>query len=229
MTPAAGTTSNPPELEAAASTADAVVYGTLASRDATTRDAVRTAAAAARQRVVDINWPPFMGDAVVASAARRRLLKLNDDELAPVAAALTRAAPSAAASPAAAAADAASAAPDDAVAVADAAAALGDTGATTVIVTRGENGAVVSSGGSAWACGGFVAPARPTRSAPATASSPRSWSSCCAARRRTRRSAACRLGAFVAGRPGATPEHEVATIASLSPCAWGVDECVLEL
>ena len=45
----------------------------------------------------------------------------------------------------------------------------------------------------------------------------------------SRLEAACRLGAFVAGRPGATPEHEVATIASLSPCAWGVDECVLEL
>ena len=104
------------ELEAAASTADAVVYGTLASRDASTRDA---AAAAAKQRAVDINLrPPFIDDAIVATTASSAdVLKLNDDELAPVAAALTRAAPSAAASAAAVAADAASAAPDDAAAV----------------------------------------------------------------------------------------------------------------
>ena len=221
------------ELEAAASTADAVVYGTLASRDASTRDAVRAAAAAAKQRVVDINLrPPFIDDAIVAMTAQTAdVLKLNDDELAPVAAALTRAAPSDAASAAAVAADAASAAPDDAAAVADAAAALGEaTGATTVIVTRGENGAVVSSGGSAWACGGFVAPAKAD-----TVGAGDSFLAAFlvellrGAAPDAALEAACRLGAFVAGRPGATPEHEVATIASLSPCAWGVDECVLEL
>ena len=82
----------------------------------------------------------------------------------------------------------------------------------------------MSSGGSAWACGGFVAPAKAD-----TVGAGDSFLAAFlvellrGAAPDAALEAACRLGAFVAGRPGATPEHEVAD-REPEP-GWGVDEC----
>ena len=72
---------------AAAKSADALVFGSLGMRAEGSRAAIRAAAAAASFAVCDINLrPPFVEAAVVADAARSAdLLKLNDEELVPLA------------------------------------------------------------------------------------------------------------------------------------------------
>ena len=83
-----------PALTAAAASADAMVYGTLAQRAPGSRAAVRAAAASSPLRVCDVNIrPPYISDELLASAVLApapHLLKLNEDELAPLAAALAR-------------------------------------------------------------------------------------------------------------------------------------------
>jgi len=152
---------------AAAKSADALVFGSLGMRAEGSRAAIRAAAAAASFAVCDINLrPPFVEAAVVADAARSAdLLKLNDEELVPLASMLletTEAGPSrelaAAALAAAQAAERAAAAPNTAPstdgevggdeatrAVARAAASIGAAlrRASSVVVTRGARGAVL--------------------------------------------------------------------------------------
>ena len=72
---------------AAAKSADALVFGSLGMRAEGSRAAIQAAAAAASFVVCDINLrPPFIDAAVVADAARSAdLLKLNDEELVPLA------------------------------------------------------------------------------------------------------------------------------------------------
>ena len=72
---------------AAAKSADALVFGSLGMRAEGSRAAIQAAAAAASFAVCDINLrPPFIDAAVVADAARSAdLLKLNDEELVPLA------------------------------------------------------------------------------------------------------------------------------------------------
>ena len=84
---------NVPEdgLAAAAAAADAVVFGTLAQRSGVTRAAVQAACKAARFPVLDVNLrPPYDSAELVGSAVAGgvSLLKLNDEELVPVADAL---------------------------------------------------------------------------------------------------------------------------------------------
>jgi sugar/nucleoside kinase (ribokinase family) len=152
---------------AAAKSADALVFGSLGMRAEGSRAAIRAAAAAASFAVCDINLrPPFIEAAVVADAARSAdLLKLNDEELVPLASMLletTEAGPNrelaAAALAAAQAAERAAAAPNTAPstdgevggdeatrAVARAAASIGAAlrRASSVVVTRGARGAVL--------------------------------------------------------------------------------------
>jgi sugar/nucleoside kinase (ribokinase family) len=152
---------------AAAKSADALVFGSLGMRAEGSRAAIRAAAAAASFAVCDINLrQPFVEAAVVADAARSAdLLKLNDEELVPLASMLletTEAGPSrelaAAALAAAQAAERAAAAPNTAPstdgevggdeatrAVARAAASIGAAlrRASSVVVTRGARGAVL--------------------------------------------------------------------------------------
>ena len=80
-----------PEALAAARGADAVVFGSLARRSEPSRSAIRAiveAAPAGALRLFDVNLrPPFVSEAVIAdSLAMADALKLNDDELAALAA-----------------------------------------------------------------------------------------------------------------------------------------------
>ena len=79
-----------PSVTTAAAAAGAVVLGTLGSRAAPSRTAIRAAAAAARMVVCDVNLrPPIVENQVVAEAVFGvDLLKLNDEEMLPVADAL---------------------------------------------------------------------------------------------------------------------------------------------
>ncbi|KAL1508550.1 hypothetical protein AB1Y20_004649 [Prymnesium parvum] len=232
-------------IAAAAAAADAVVFGTLAQRGAESRGAVAEAREAARLTVCDVNLrPPFVEEAVVASSVVGvDCLKLSDEELVPVAAALrnqrrldgasdeAHAAAEAALSSATAAALAAEGSAAAALAVATAAAALGAaTGSACVVVTRGKDGAVLweaAAAGIAWTCSGF----RP----PATADTVGAGDAFLAALLVSRLAgespeeclaAGCRLGAFVAGSPGATPRHDAALIAAVTPRE---DQCVRRL
>ena len=152
---------------AAAKSADALVFGSLGMRAEGSRAAIQAAAAAASFVVCDINLrPPFIDAAVVADAARSAdLLKLNDEELVPLASMLfetTGAGPSrqlaAAALAAALAAERAANVPNTSPmtdgedgggeatrAVARAAASIGAAlgRASSVVVTRGARGAVL--------------------------------------------------------------------------------------
>jgi fructokinase len=69
-------------LTSAARTADALVFGSLAQREAASRDAIMALASVTRRAVFDVNLrPPFIDKAVVeASASTAWLLKLNADE-----------------------------------------------------------------------------------------------------------------------------------------------------
>jgi sugar/nucleoside kinase (ribokinase family) len=165
-------------ISEAAAAADAVVFGTLGCRAPATRAAVRAAAAAARYSVCDVNLrPPFVDEAIVAEAASGvDLLKLNDEELLPLAKALRSQADgddddvlaADAAYEAALRVDGQEAADDDdddsgasTALIAEAAAAIGKAArASSVVVTRGAAGAVVweSGAGNAWSCGGFSPP-----------------------------------------------------------------------
>ena len=70
------------KLLAAGAAADAVVFGSLAQREAASRDTIRALARAAKRTVFDVNLrPPFIFPEVVqASAAGVWLLKLNEEE-----------------------------------------------------------------------------------------------------------------------------------------------------
>jgi fructokinase len=69
-------------LTAAAASADAIVFGSLAQREDASRAAIRALTAAAKRAVFDVNLrPPFiMRDVVEASAQSCWLLKLNEGE-----------------------------------------------------------------------------------------------------------------------------------------------------
>jgi fructokinase len=222
-------------IATAAAAADAVVFGSLGSRAADSRAAIRAAAASARFAVCDINLrPPFVEDAIVAEAARGvDLLKLNDEELTPLAEALRRTAADATETDAAAAACAAAALADgamekaeaeDAMAllIAEAAAAVGRAAqAGSVVVTRGAQGAVYWDGGAgdAWSCAGFVPP-----TVVDTVGAGDSFLAGLLASRLVHGAeppealeAGCRCGAFVASRAGATPAHEPEAMDALRP------------
>jgi len=248
----------------AAGVADAVVYGTLASRAAATREAIREARMSARLAVCDINLrPPFDDAELVAEAARGAdLLKLADEEVAAVAAALQAAADdivrrfadadAVADAEAAAAAVAAAEGLDagGAVGAAIAAAALGRAaGAACVVVTRGAAGAVlwqrgnsvgiggeeafssggygcghaVGSGGGSGGGAGVTVDTVGAGDAFLAALLSSRLSGACAAEALE---AGCRLGAFVASRQGATPEHDAAAIAALEPAGGGASVCL---
>jgi fructokinase len=252
LTPAAWDFVKVDGIADAARLADAVVYATLAQRDGdkgTTRDAVRTAVAAAHLAVCDINLrPPFAHDEVVAASARAAdLLKLNEDELLPVARALGDA-PAIAACVAAAEAEAAPkaiiysdlagvSAADVAASrlVAGAARAIGRAARTPcVVVTRASRGAIlwqaslapdgVSAAlhepGEALECGGFVAPANDA--ADTVGAGDAFLAALLAALLRgastsSALEAACRLGAFVVGQQGATPAQDPYELSTLRP------------
>jgi len=240
-------------LRAAAEEADALVFGTLSQRASGTRAAVAAARDAAHYVVCDINLrPPFTDDEVVASSAVGvDLLKLNDDELLPVALALERqcgalqvtpeqaaAAVAAAISAAEAEAEAeAGAASEDAAttAIVAAAAALGHAASSgTVVVTRGSQGAVLwesaadgSDEGCVCVCGGFRAPAIAD-----TVGAGDSFLAALLAHRlrgappAQALEAGCRLGAYVASQPGATPRHDEAAIGALQARVVGLGPVV---
>ena len=69
-------------LLAAGRSADAVVFGSLAQREATSRDTIRALRRSAKRTVFDVNLrPPFIFPDVVQEAATGAwLLKLNEDE-----------------------------------------------------------------------------------------------------------------------------------------------------
>ena len=168
------------------------------------------------------------------------LLKLNDEEIVEVAEALRERASSSetaasdaervdadAACMAAAQCDA-TGAQDDA-AVARAAAAIGRAArASSVVVTRGDKGAVFWQGGgsapeeaeSAWVCAGFVAPAIADTVGAGDAFLAGLLSSRLigGATASACLDAGCRLGAYVAGQPGATPQHDQDAIDALDAC-----------
>ena len=227
-------------VASAAGAVDAVVYGTLASRAAATRAAIGAARASARLAVCDINLrPPFDDAVVVAEAARGAdLLKLADEEVVAVAAALQAHGAAVDVDAAAAAVAAAEGlGSGGAIGAAVAAAALGRAaGASCVVVTRGAAGAVlwerVGGGGSggegggeeaaeeeAFSCGGYAVGSGTVD----TVGAGDAFLAALLSRRLLGASAAealeagCRLGAFVASRPGATPAHDAAAIAALAP------------
>lgn len=221
-------------INSAAAAADAVVWGSLGSRAQGSRAAVRAAAAAARFGVCDVNLrPPFVEPEVVAEAARGvSLLKLNDEEITPLADALKQTAKGAEAAEAAEAACAAAkrvedaglastTAGDDPVAkaIAAAAAALGRAAsASSVVVTRGAAGAVLWDGDDhAWSHPGFVPPTL-ADSVGAGDAFLAALLFCLLSPDGTPADAleaGCRCGAFVASRDGATPTHEPAEMAAL--------------
>ena len=173
-------------------------------------------------------------DAVVAEAARGvDLLKLNDEELMPLAQALHLTAANAAETDAAAVACAAAALADSAMEkeeaeeamaliIAEAAAAVGRAAqAGSVVVTRGSQGAVYWDGavGDAWSCAGFVPP-----TVVDTVGAGDSFLAGLLASRLVHGAeppealeAGCRCGAFVASRAGATPAHEPEAMDALRP------------
>ena len=216
----------------AAADADAIVFGSLGSRAEASRAAIRAAASAAKFTVCDVNLrPPFVDDEIVVEAACDvDLLKLNDEELLPLAEALRRQAPSADVDAACEACakvepavdDASDAAGDDnamASTIAEAAAAIGKAvSASRVVVTRGSKGAVYcDEDGSAYTCGSF----KPDAIADTVGAGDSFLAAMLAALLAEKAGpldaleAGCRCGAFVASRPGATPKHEKAVIASL--------------
>ena len=157
------------------------------------------------------------------------LLKLNDEELSPLAEALRRTAADAADAEVAAAACAAAALADGArqeaaaaAFIAEAAAAVGRAAqAGSVVVTRGAQGAVYWDGteGSAWSCEGFVPPVVVD-----TVGAGDSFLAGLLASRLVQGAsppealeAGCRCGAFVASRAGATPSHEREAMDALRP------------
>lgn len=246
VTPAAWDFTSSSGVAEAAGAADAVVFGTLGARSDGTRTAINVAAGAATYAVCDVNLrPPFIDAAVVAGAARSAdLLKLNDEELLPVAQMLlttaTAGSVSAALAETAIAAAAAAAETPEAGAIAKAAGSLAVAAgrASSVVVTRGECGAVlweadgdIRTGGTAWACGGFLAPviadtvgAGDAFLAALLASRLGADGDAAAALE-----AGCRLGAFVAGKPGATPMHQPEEIEQLRPAGGIVSGGVVEV
>lgn len=235
-TPAAWDLLRPDGIAEAASTADAVVFGTLGQRAELTRSAIQAASDAARYSVCDINLrPPFDDAAIVAAAAAGvSLLKLNDEEITPVAEALRRAsvgddgqrwradAACAAAASVEAAAEASDAAANVVAAVAAAAAALGRAAdASAVVVTRGAEGAVYWSSdapGVALSCAGFRPPDGVV--VDSVGAGDGFLAAFLAAflqglGAQSALEAGCRIGAFVAGQSGATPEHDAEQIEKL--------------
>ena len=222
---------NSDAIAKAAADADAVVFGSLGSRAEASRAAIRAAASAAKFTVCDVNLrPPFVDDEIVVEATCDvDLLKLNDEELLPLAEALRRQAPSADVDAACEACakvepavdDASDAGDDNAMAstIAKAAAAIGKAvSASRVVVTRGSKGAVYcDEDGSAYTCGGF----KPDAIADTVGAGDSFLAAMLASLLAEKAGpldaleAGCRCGAFVASRPGATPKHEKAVIASL--------------
>ena len=226
-------------IASAASAADAVVFGSLGSRDATSRAAVLAAAEASTFSVCDVNLrPPFVDDDVVAEAVSGvDLLKLNDEELVPLAATLSKvAADDTAATAAAKASEAAqsaaaafaSRAPEETLRnlIGEAARAIGEAaGARTVVVTRGAEGAVMCRGGTgeAWAHPGFVPPVV-VDSVGAGDAFLAAFLACMlneGGAPDAALEAGCRCGAFVASRAGATPAHEADAMDALQPRGGG--------
>ena len=136
--------------------------------------------------------------------------------------------------------------PNDAArAIARAAALLGKAvDVSTIVVTRGSLGAVLwessdpcdagsleFEGGTAWACNGFLAPVV----ADTVGAGDAFLAAFLASRLRDPENVAaslesgCRLGAFVAGCTGATPEHCAAKIRSLDPRDRGDGDVVFRL
>ena len=205
-----------PELLAAARGARALVYGSLGARAAASKATIFAAIGAAPRRVFDVNLrPPYVDAATIVAGARGAwLLKLNDDELPLLAEMLGVRAPAA---------RFADAAPGDAAAAADAAerdaarAVCEACGASVVCVTRGARGAALWCDGAWHTHPGFAVDARDTIGAgdaflaqllaallPDGRAPPRAPADALAR--------ACALGAFVAGKPGATPKHDKAAI-----------------
>ena len=249
-TPAAWDHVSSKGITAEAAAADAVVWGSLGSRAATSREAVLMAANAAKYAVCDINLrPPFVDETVLVSVASGvDLLKLNDEELTPLANALHSVAKAygtpgdlvvkltAAACDATTAADAAAATAsgdDDgtvATAIAEAAAAIGRAArASTVVVTRGAQGAVLwdSATQESWSHPGFVPPQVVDSVGAGDAFLAALLASLLAdgGTPAEALAAGCRCGAFVASRAGATPAHEPDALAALQP-ASGTGESV---
>ena len=201
----------------AAADADAIVFGSLGSRAEASRAAIRAAASAAKFTVCDVNLrPPFVDDEIVVEAACDvDLLKLNDEELLPLAEALRRQAPSADVDAACEACakvepavdDASDAAGDDnamASTIAEAAAAIGKAvSASRVVVTRGSRAPSTATRTAVPIRAAASSPTRlPTRWVRVTPS----WRQCsrhCSPRRRARSTRSRRaVDAARSSRPG---------------------------
>ena len=227
--PAAWDFCSPAGIAEAAAQADAVVYGTLGQRAQMTRAAISAASDASSYAVCDINLrPPYDGAEMVAAAVDGvDLLKLNDEELLPVAESLRSTAQGddgkrwRADAACAAASDAEAA--RTAVSVAAAAAAIGRaSSASTVVVTRGAEGAVLwdeASPDEAWSCDGFAPPGAAVVDSVGAGDG---FLAAFLASKLQGGSAAesleagCRVGAYVAGQSGATPRLDDLQIAALA-------------
>jgi fructokinase len=180
------------DLLRAAATVRALVFGSLAQRDPVSRNTVREAAAAAPFAVLDVNLrPPFVDREVVNASMRlASVVKMNEDELREIAG--WHGWPPG---------------------LRGSVEALVDTfGCEMVCITRGDRGAVLRHGGSWTEHPGFPVEVRDT-----VGSGDAFLAALLAARlaglpddRCLAR--ACRLGAFVATRQGATPEYDVAGV-----------------
>ncbi|MDX1531777.1 MAG: carbohydrate kinase [Rhodothermales bacterium] len=185
-----------PDLHDAAAAARAVVFGSLAQRHATSRRTVQELASIGGASVFDVNLrPPFVEPALVrASLEAADFVKLNEDELQEMARWF-----------------ALPASPEAAVrALADA------FGCRLVCVTRGGAGAALWHEGRWREHPGYPVTVADTVGAgdaflAALLASVLEGSSDEVALDR-----ACRLGAFVASRPGATPDYEVGTLAEIA-------------
>ena len=185
-------------LAAAAAAAPAVVFGTLAQRDETSRRTLRAVVDAAPLAVLDVNLrPPFVDpDRVSASLAAADVVKLSEDELVELAGWFGL--------------------PDDREPAAQALAA--QFGCPTVCVTRGGDGAALWHGG-AWSRHGGV----PTDVADTVGAGDAFLAALLDALLAGRPAdvaldRACRLGSLVASLPGAAPAYDPAVLdAGLGP------------
>ena len=176
-----------PGATAAAASSAAVVFGSLAQRDARSRDAIRALVAAAPTAVFDVNLrPPFVDhDAIERSLRVADVVKLSEEELGELVGWF--ALPSA-----------------EREAVAELAQRFS---CQAVCVTRGGNGATVWNGGRSSDHEGYRVSVADTVGAGDAflAGLLAAWLG--GAEDVSALDQACRLGGFVASRPGATPAY----------------------
>ena len=166
----------------------AVVFGSLAQRDARSRETLRSLVGAAALAVFDVNLrPPFVDrDAVEASLGAAALVKLSDEELAELAAWFGLPA-----------------------GLREAAAALAERfGCARVCVTRGADGAALWHGGRWTEHPGVAVDVADTVGAGDAFLAGLLAETLGGADDAAALDRACRLGAFVASRVGATPAYD---------------------